>query len=473
MQIVVIGAFVTALALLEASVDAAGAWAAGPAVAGYVLVASSLSGANTALSLRALSRRAGAAQQTVRGHNAMTTLTRFWLIAGLAGTVVLGLGPAVRRAGLMGVPLAAELAVLAPFAVALLLTWVMEYPFHRAVRQRLAWRQAVSGQAPRPVWTLGQYLDFNVRHHLLFVAVPVGLILLASDVLDLYVAPLAGAAAPAVALGGTAGAAALVFFLAPVLLVHVWRTGRLADGPLRRDLEQLCRRLKLRTRDIRVWYSDGVLANAGVMGLAGPVRYVLLSDALLEEMDDEQIKVIFAHEAGHIVFHHIFYAVLFALGSVLLCAAGTDLALRAAGVDPTGAGQLWVLVVLALAWAVGFGWISRRFERQSDVMAAWLAGQSAAATDAGDDRVTPEGAAVFARALEKVAMLNGTPLRQRNWRHGSISRRVAYVMWLGSTGRGRREADRAVRRIKLGLWLLLVLAAVLTAVDGALATGAT
>ena len=35
------------------------------------------------------------------------------------------------------------------------------------------------------------------------------------------------------------------------------------------------------------------------------VRYILLSDLLLERMDDEQIEAVFAHEVGHVVHRHM------------------------------------------------------------------------------------------------------------------------------------------------------------------------
>lgn len=472
MQIVVIAAFVTALSLLEAPLEVADARWAAPAVLAYLLVALVLAAGNSALSLRAVAQTGETSSRALRRYNRVAVLGRFWLVGGLAGTLLLGMADAVHQAGLMSVPLAAELAVLAPFAAALVITWIMEYPFHLTVRRRIAWREALQGRSPRPVWTLRGYLAFNLRHHLLFVAVPVGLILLLSDILNLYIAPHFGEAAMAVRFGGSLLAAGLVFLLAPLMIVRIWQTARLADGPLRDKLESLCRRLKLRARDIRVWLTGGVVANAGVMGIVAPVRYVLLSDALLEDMDDEQVQAVFAHEAGHIVHHHIFYAVLFAVGSILLCTSAANLVLRLVGLDPAGAAQLWSLVVVAVVWATGFGWISRRFERQSDVLAAWLVGRSLHDSDGDVDRIMPEGAAVFARSLEKIAILNGIPLTQRNWRHGSIAHRVEYVLWLGSTGRTRRDADRTVERIKLGIWLLLLTSTVLAVIHFSQTTAA-
>jgi Zn-dependent protease with chaperone function len=207
-----------------------------------------------------------------------------------------------------------------------------------------------------------------------------------------------------------------------------------------------------------------MIANGGVMGLIERVRYVLLSDALLGHMDRRQIKAIFARETGHIVSHHLFYAVLFAISSVALCGTVGDAFVRAACVH-WSVGEVASLVLLAATWAFGFGWISRRFERQSDVIAAW-----SCAPDGPDEdgRITPEGAAVFARSLERVAQLNGMAPGRWNWRHGSISSRVRHVMWLGSTAGNRREIDRVVRRIKLLLWGTTTLSIAIVAVRLAL-----
>jgi hypothetical protein len=73
-------------------------------------------------------------------------------------------------------------------------------------------------------------------------------------------------------------------------------------------------------------------------------------------------------------------------------------------------------------------------------------------------RITPEGAAVFAMALQRVAELNGMSYNRRNWRHGSIAWRVQYILSLGSTAGNRSDIDRTVRRIKAICWLLLAAA---------------
>jgi len=76
--------------------------------------------------------------------------------------------------------------------------------------------------------------------------------------------------------------ASVVFLFAPEILRRVLRTERLGNSPLRRRLDDLCRRTGIRYRDILLWKTDHNMGNAAVMGffrakqvatggLAGPV----------------------------------------------------------------------------------------------------------------------------------------------------------------------------------------------------------
>ncbi|HUS91111.1 MAG TPA: M48 family metallopeptidase [Phycisphaerae bacterium] len=465
MQIVILAAFIVALTLADLAPVVAGNWLVAPALAMYLAGAAGIGALRTALSLRAMARRPDCLPGAFRRYRLMTLAAHGWLVAGLAGVVSLGYGRwALDDLRLGYVPLAGEVVLLCPFAAALVLSWLLEYPLYRRTRERIAHHQLLAGLPARPGWSLAEFLGYNLRHHLLFVAVPVGLILLLTDSLHLLHPYWPSRWADAVTVGGSLACAGGVFLCAPLLIVRIWQTERLPPGPLRQGLMDLCRQMRLSCRDLLIWRSGGMIANAGVMGLIGRVRYVLLTDALLEHMDEREVRSIFAHEAGHIVGHHLFYAMLFAVSSVTLCSAGGEL-LAWAGALPWWAGQAITLAALLATWAAGFGWISRRFERQSDVTAAQL---GAPGGPDPDGRIPPEGAAIFARSLEHVAQLNGMAPTQWNWRHGSIAWRVEYVLWLGSTAGTRRQIDRTVRRIKLGLWLATTVSGVVLAVRLAL-----
>lgn len=434
-------------------------WRAAAATTLYLLGAILLGLLCRRFTLRALGRGGqGDGSSSDRGRRwsaAMTILSRCWLILGLAGVLVSGYARwLMQDLRLELLPLVGKLAAIAPFVVALMGMWILDYPCHRRVRLLL--RRQSGSDTPLPAWTLGEYLAYNIRHQLLFIVVPVALMILLIDMLQLYGPPIVpeGPAGEYLLLGAGAAGAIGVFLIAPVIIVRIWRTKPLPDGPLRRGLQQMAQRMGFGFRDIRLWLSEGVIANAAVMGLWGPLRYILISDALLDNMDQESIEAIFAHEAGHVVSHHLPYLAAFAISTAVLCSVAANLLVEA---FPSAE---WVrgaagLVLMTAAWAGCFGWISRRFERQSDVIAAW----SGACRK--DGQIELESTAVFANALQQVAMLNGMPSTQRNWRHGSIAGRVGYLRHLTAAGGTRRQIDRVVRRIKIGLLCALACAAII------------
>jgi len=210
--------------------------------------------------------------------------------------------------------------------------------------------------------------------------------------------------------------------------------------------------MKIRFREILVWRSGGVLANAGAMGILPQFRYLLISDAVLERMSPLEIRAVFAHEMGHIRGRHIPFMCLFAISTILLSmSVGITFALFFPDTLPEESALIASLTIMILLWAFAFGHISRRFERHSDVFGAWAAGTRC--PDMNEDRIIrPEGAETFSRALEDVTELNGMSLYHRNWRHGRTSERIRYIREMANNGGTLDQEDRAVRMIKRFIW---------------------
>ena len=479
MQMIVLMAFAVVLSLSPADTPRlihAGWPLLAAATALYLIVTAALTGWITRVAVRRLLRAEQSFSAIVHGHHRRLLLAQAWLAAGVAGLVTLGL---TDRLGalpyLSAVPLFEEGVVLGLFLAGLLIYWAIGYRFDQRVRWQVEQDLMLAGRPVRAGWSLGEYLGFNLRHHFLFVAVPVGLIMLVHELLDRTAAVLPSGRAVAAAVMVAQGlSVVMVFFFSPALLIRVWRTRPLPDGPLRRRLERLCRRIGLRYRQIRIWDTGGVLVNAGVMGLHRAVRYILISDALLEQMDDRQIVAVFGHEAGHVKQHHMSYFLLFILAvmvvNMALVAAG-GIAAEALGAEPGAvmiAENVAMGLLAILSIAVGFGWLSRQFERQSDVYGAWCAGLDAAEQDGrpeATDGNLATGAPWFILALQNIARLNGIPAQGRNWRHGSIATRVGFLTHWMRTGRSREEFDRRIDRIKRVGWMLAaaaIIAAALT-----------
>jgi len=254
----------------------------------------------------------------------------------------------------------------------------------------------------------------------------------------------------------------------------VLQTQPLPDSPLRRRLEAMCRRVGMRYRDILLWHTQNNMGNAAVMGILPPVRYILLSDLLLERMDDEQIEAVFAHEVGHVVHRHMAWYVvvimIFTLGLVSLEQVVRRVAPLNVALNGVPQDLLDVLSIIAplAGFLLFFGFLSRRFERQADVYAARTMEESRGRVQ-GSERVqgsgfgvqqgtadapasTPEpgaapppspeprtlnpepsvvghyGATVFASALHRVAVMNNIPLGPRRRPRRGVFRRLGHSL---------------------------------------------
>src|SRR5581483_3974994 len=121
------------------------------------------------------------------------------------------------------------------------------------------------------------------------------------------------------------------------------------------------------------WDTGHSMGNAAVMGVVPWMRYILLSDVLIETMSDDQIEAVFAHEVGHVVHRHMVWFVIFfgALFSGICCVE--KLVENVHWLNERlneNAMVIGSLVCWSAVFWLGLGFLSRRFERQADVFAA-------------------------------------------------------------------------------------------------------
>jgi STE24 endopeptidase len=355
-----------------------------------------------------------------------------------------------------------------------MLVWVGLYPADRAVRQIALEVYLFRGKPLRPVWQLWQYLVYNLRHQVLFILIPMLLILAAADLAQKYAEPLVRLTGQRYAPDALIGmSAVIVALIAPEILRRVWVTKRLPDGPLRDRLELLCNRLRMGCRDILVWRSGGMIVNAAVMGVIAPLRYVLITDAMLEQMDDTRIEAVFGHEAGHVKHHHIPCFLLFALISGCMVTLFSVYTRDVARTDPRTYQVLMTLlgVALLIKWGLVFGWVSRRFERQADVFGVRTLALSgvpcaqpcAVHSPAGNPGENPPrgalcstAATIFSNALNEVAVLNGIQPEARSWRHSSIASRSRFVQALALDPARARRFSQLVTWIRIAILLIAI-----------------
>ncbi|MGD0540194.1 MAG: M48 family metalloprotease [Tepidisphaeraceae bacterium] len=410
------------------------------------------------------------------------------------------------------------LGCLPPFLAWMALWWA-QFPADRALREQnilIQLDQSLPLQPPPPFRT---YFFVNLRLQLLFTIAPALLLLLLHDALSLILPPMFhhfGALAnqqDLIEAMITLPSFLIFLVFSPEILRRVLHTESMPDCPLRRKLKKIARQHRVGFRDVLLWKTESQMGNAAVMGFVPRFRYVLLSDLLLETMQDEQIEAIFAHELGHVMHRHLFWLVA-AMAAMFLAVAGPG-QMIANALQPLQS-RAWlgdsVQTALSLGAAIGlfalvFGYVSRKFERQADVFAARtiqnvldaaaepvpaspsamqptpanpdvlrsVLANTAVLDEPGITLAAPprsyvgrQGATIFCSALERVAVVNNIPIAARSWCHGSIAKRMRFLEYLARDARRTTQFDRFMSRFYVALilslcvfagWTMLVLKA--------------
>ena len=363
---------------------------------------------------RALGTPKGA--QAMKRHERVMAAVRL----GVLGSLVLDLwaGALWRvRDGIGDWVLLDEAAVLAGPVLVLGLGWWWFWPVEKRLRETALIRRLDEGLPVYPVPGRGRYVWEQIRVHGLTLLTPLLVILAWIETAGFWLPT--SYQVPATVAGGL-----LVFLLSPLLLRLIWDTVPLPKGETRDRLEGLCLAHRVRVARLLLWRTGGVMCNAAVVGFIAPVRYILMTDALLEALPSRTLEAVMAHEIGHIRLKHLWRLGAAAMG---LFGGGYLLAYTLLSADPTMAADqaailAWVLA--GLGWWLGFGWVSRRIEWQADAFAV-----KHFAKQAGREVIAEEDASAMSDALKRVAGLGQgeSALQRRNWRHGSIAMRIERI----------------------------------------------
>ena len=344
----------------------------------------------------------------------------------------------------------------------------MLYPIERRLREARLMRELDAGVPVHPAPTRGAYLLARARAGMIPLLAPILITLVVGELARMAALRIAPESADAIRLAGSAAGVLTLFVLVPLLVPFLLGLRRLEPGPIRGDLEEMAASAGVGVREIWVWPTDGLIANASVMGLLPGLRCVMFSDGLLEGMSRPQIRAVMAHELGHVVRRHMLWMVVVLLAcGVLAVAAVEPLAIEAferlsAGADDSAQQTLAHAVSIAtdvsilVVAIILFGYASRRFERQADTFAVQLLSRSA-----GRETATPEAVGDMCEALRMVAYLNHVPVARGSWRHGSIAWRMRYLRLLDGAALASMSIDTQVAILRWGSAAIVALAVAL------------
>lgn len=358
--------------------------------------------------------------------------------------------------------------------------WSVYYPIERRLREATLIRQLDQGLPIEAVWSRGQYVLSQYRYQILLILLPLLAVIAWQETVGWMT--LRGVVSAAAEPWWTVGGCVMVFLVAPLIIRVAWDTIPLPEGEIRAHLLGMCKAHRVHIRELLLWRTYGGMINAAVMGFVGPLRFILVTDGLLQQLSGPHVEAVMAHELAHIRKRHMIWLLVSAislmgvvevLGVVFLAMNGVGIteiegAFAVTGPDsgiiPTGYGfpaitetdalLLLALVCAAAAWALCFGWVSRRTERQADSFAV-----EHLARERGGDTIAWSDAWTMIDALQRVADLNHVRADRHSWRHGSIRWRQDYLRSLVGQPVGRLGIDRLMRWVN-ALSLGAVLAAV-------------
>lgn len=237
-------------------------------------------------------------------------------------------------------------------------------------------------------------------------------------------------------LNSTAGEVSYILFFViaisvfgPVLIQRLWGCRPLTAGFNRQRIEKTCQMAKLNYRDILVWnLFGGGMITAGVMGIVGRFRYILVTPALLACLDDDEIQGVILHEIGHVYHRHMLFYMFFFAGFIACNFVFFEpLMLMIYLINPlydgaallglsqnTAHAAVTCLVLIGLFilyFRFVFGLFMRHFERQADLHIF---------------KYTDSPSALIS-TFYKIASLSRQSIDKPNWHHFSIGRRIDFL----------------------------------------------
>ena len=244
-----------------------------------------------------------------------------------------------------------------------------------------------------------------------------------------------------------------VFAIAPLLVRWIIFARPLTEGPLRQRLTAYCKRISFRPTDILIWRTGNTVTNALFIGILPFLRYVVLTDALVGRLEDEEVEAVFAHEAGHGSRRHTQLFLIFAAGfTVATMIIQQEMMTIGNQQVQMLLGPIMIAfhVISLVGFFLVFGWMSRRFETEADIFAI-------------ETLETPEH---FPRALKSVGLHAGAQSRKGGMRHFGIGTRIGLINRYLAEPEFKEAFDRILKGCRFAIFALLVAGAAVLAIRG-------
>ncbi|MBT3803777.1 MAG: M48 family metalloprotease [Desulfobacula sp.] len=245
----------------------------------------------------------------------------------------------------------------------------------------------------------------------------------------------------------------------PVLIKRIWNCKPLEQGLPRTMIENACKKADLKYSNILKWeLFGGTMITAGVMGLVGRFRYILVTPALINSLNDDELISVILHEIGHVKKHHMLFYLFFFAGFILCnfiffeplmlflyIVEPVYQLFGLAGVEKTTAHSILISLslvgIFVLYFRFVFGFFMRNFERQADLHVYNFT----------------KDASPLISTFYKIASFSRQSIDTPNWHHYSIGQRVRFLERCQATPALIQAHHLHVRKLVAGYFILLVL----------------
>jgi hypothetical protein len=193
-----------------------------------------------------------------------------------------------------------------------------------------------------------------------------------------------------------------------------------------------------------------------------PFRYLMITPALMELLDDDEIMAVVSHEVGHVKKKHLPLYLVFFMGLIVLIGPLQDLVLDFFLTTPTGLAMVFpgqgiinmgvislvsipiILVFFILYFRFIFGYFMRNFERQADGFCFEVG-------------VDPN---LMVNSFKKLGIKLGDDGNKRNWHHYNLSQRIDFInKGMADPGVITRHSRKVKKRVVLFVLALLLFTA--------------
>ena len=236
----------------------------------------------------------------------------------------------------------------------------------------------------------------------------------------------------------------LLVLFAPVIIVKSWGAQAIEKGSVYEVIRNELEHFQTPVRGILYW-PDSIMSHstAGVIGLLRGFRYLLISNKLLKELSNKELRAVIAHEAEHIRRHHLFYYLIAATGLLCFFALVVNLNFLLVFTETLQVPGFYLgisaIISFLLFLRFGIGFLSQNFERQADCHSFERFG------------IIP-----ISNALLKVSWLNGINPEQDNWHHYGVRQRIDYLSKCLKKPEMVQKHHKRVNHIKIGCALILI-----------------